>query len=596
MDTTRLCVVFEDRHILSKAQKSQGLNQSWILLKPQHHNISDLSTYLTHIFDLHHSCPNGIILSMDGFVLPPFESTCILKDKDVISVKRKGGMSSEIVDKSDRENLIEQEEIVEKQPVLNGMPLLANEEFEKETGNFESEPEEDEDNVSGDTLHVDNSFGGNVLSKKRKASKKLQSSKKKKRTMVPQDIENDFQTDQNESCPNDVLHRGKSIEKEKVSIVKSKPKRVSTPRSAERNNDIAEPSPNSKRFGKLQENGAGCVDAPHTPDGTKKVPSRSARRKKTKRQWLREIKRIEKELVASNLQLCERQSPEKHMPKDSIEHEEQSQNGEADDEIVPIVIRPGHIRFEPLGKDRAVQQSQVSVETFQWNGTTSKKKGQKWGKENFQSNRRNGYKDSNKECSETMAVEEVKPSNDPINFDRLPPLTSFPKEGDVIAYRLLELSPTWTPDLCSFRVGKTSRCDPISHSILLTPVPEYPLIFEKQPDGDAWAQPPDNSLYREDGSLEIDFSTLVDVRIVKHGNSVPAKVETGWVNDRPVRNEVAISTVAQSNNYKRKHAPKKGNKVNAQSPNATNALPIEENGWSNKNSWHERMINNSLEK
>ncbi|GMP82610.1 hypothetical protein CsSME_00036838 [Camellia sinensis var. sinensis] len=178
MDTTRLCVVFEDRHILSKAQKSQGLNQSWILLKPQHHNISDLSTYLTHIFDVHHSCPNGIILSMDGFVLPPFESTCILKDKDVISVKRKGGMSSEIVDKSDRENLIEQEEIVEKQPVLNCMPLLANKEFEKETGNFESEPEEDEDNVSGDTLHVDNSFGENVLSKKRKASKKLQSSKK----------------------------------------------------------------------------------------------------------------------------------------------------------------------------------------------------------------------------------------------------------------------------------------------------------------------------------------------------------------------------------------------------------------------------------
>ncbi|THG01094.1 hypothetical protein TEA_019534 [Camellia sinensis var. sinensis] len=572
MDTTRLCVVFEDRHILSKAQKSQGLNQSWILLKPQHHNISDLSTYLTHIFDVHHSCPNGIILSMDGFVLPPFESTCILKDKDVISVKRKGGMSSEIVDKSDRENLIEQEEIVEKQPVLNCMPLLANGEFEKETGNFESEPEEDEDNVSGDTLHVDNSFGDNVLSKKRKASKKLQSSRKKKRTMVPQDIENDFQTDQNESCPNDVLHRGKSIEKEKVSIVKSKPKRVSTPRSAERNNDIAEPLPNSKRFGKLQENGAGCVDAPHTPDGTKKVPSRSARRKKTKRQWLREIKRIEKELVASNLQLCERQSPEKHMPKDSIEHEEQSQNGEADDEIVPIVIRPGHIRFEPLGKDRAVQQSQVSVETFQWNGITSKKKGQKWGKENFQSNRRNGYKDSNKECSEMMAVEEVKPSNDPLNFDRLPPLTSFPK------------------------VGKTSRCDPISHTILLTPVPEYPLIFEKQLDGDAWVQPPDNSLYREDGSLEIDFSTLVDVRIVKHGNSVPAKVETGWVNDRPVRNEVAISTVARSNNYKRKHVPKKGNKVNAQSPNSTNALPIEENGWSNKNSWHERMINNSLEK
>ncbi|GMP82614.1 hypothetical protein CsSME_00036838 [Camellia sinensis var. sinensis] len=77
MDTTRLCVVFEDRHILSKAQKSQGLNQSWILLKPQHHNISDLSTYLTHIFDVHHSCPNGIILSVSlSLSLSPQSPIC----------------------------------------------------------------------------------------------------------------------------------------------------------------------------------------------------------------------------------------------------------------------------------------------------------------------------------------------------------------------------------------------------------------------------------------------------------------------------------------------------------------------------------------
>ena len=44
------------------------------------------------------------------------------------------------------------------------------------------------------------------------------------------------------------------------------------------------------------------------------------------------------------------------MPNDYTEQQEQKQNAEAgdgitvDDEIVPIVIRPGHIRFEPLGK------------------------------------------------------------------------------------------------------------------------------------------------------------------------------------------------------------------------------------------------------
>ncbi|GMP57831.1 hypothetical protein CsSME_00021741 [Camellia sinensis var. sinensis] len=114
---------------------------------------------------------------MDGFVLPPFESTCIIKDKDVIRVKMKGGMLYEIVEVGDGANIIEEGEIVEKQPALTSVPLLANEEFENETGGYQSEPEEDEDNQSEDTLHVENSSDRKVVSKKRKASKKLQSSK-----------------------------------------------------------------------------------------------------------------------------------------------------------------------------------------------------------------------------------------------------------------------------------------------------------------------------------------------------------------------------------------------------------------------------------
>lgn len=89
------------------------------------------------------------------------------------SVKRKGELLSEIVEVSDGINLTEEDEIEEKQPVLTNVPLLANEEFEKETGGYQSEPEEDEDNQSEDELHVEIS----PVSKKRKASKKLQSSK-----------------------------------------------------------------------------------------------------------------------------------------------------------------------------------------------------------------------------------------------------------------------------------------------------------------------------------------------------------------------------------------------------------------------------------
>lgn len=47
----------------------------------------------------------------------------------------------------------------------------------------------------------------------------------------------------------------------------------------------------------------------------------------------------------------QRQSPEKEVQKNSLEHQQPDQNSDTDDAvIVPIVIRPGHIRFEPLGK------------------------------------------------------------------------------------------------------------------------------------------------------------------------------------------------------------------------------------------------------
>lgn len=130
--------------------------------------------------------------------------------------------------------------------------------------------------------------------------------------------------------------------------------------------------------------------------------------------------------------------------------------------------------------------------TSHWTGSTGKKKGRKWGKEKFSSARGNDYKDLNKELSEALTTEKEMPINFHIDFDNLPPLTtlaevllilfllslleiisifcyhihkSFPllimhylmclinlQEGDVIAYRLIELSSTWTPELSSFRV------------------------------------------------------------------------------------------------------------------------------------------------
>ena len=57
------------------------------------------------------------------------------------------------------------------------MKLLANEEFELETGGYESEPEEDEPEKLKDTLHLDDRPDKKAVSKKRKAFKELESPK-----------------------------------------------------------------------------------------------------------------------------------------------------------------------------------------------------------------------------------------------------------------------------------------------------------------------------------------------------------------------------------------------------------------------------------
>lgn len=106
------------------------------------------------------------------------------------------------------------------------------------------------------------------------------------------------------------------------------------------------------------------------------------------------------------------------------------------------------------------------------------------------------------------------------------------QEGDVIAYRLIELTASWTPELSSFRVhiksafglhnwkkncirsliritsmslqvGKISRYDAKSNRIWLEPVLEYPFDFKKKIDEDASSVQYNPSPYQENGSLEV---------------------------------------------------------------------------------------------
>lgn len=93
-------------------------------------------------------------------------------------------------------NAVEALQIMDKQPVNTGGLLLANEEFEKETGGYQSdEPEdkpkeegqvdessdeteeEDEEEKLEDSFHPEKSSGVDATSKKRKAPEKLQETK-----------------------------------------------------------------------------------------------------------------------------------------------------------------------------------------------------------------------------------------------------------------------------------------------------------------------------------------------------------------------------------------------------------------------------------
>lgn len=66
--------------------------------------------------------------------------------------------------------------------------------------------------------------------------------------------------------------------------------------------------------------------------------------------------------------------------------------------------------------------------TFQWNGITSKKKGQKWGKEKTVFQKRNDGKKVNSESSDMLVDEEETPTvNVPVDFDKLKPCTTLPQ-------------------------------------------------------------------------------------------------------------------------------------------------------------------------
>ncbi|KAJ6719658.1 COILIN P80 [Salix purpurea] len=624
METVRLRLVFDN--VLNT--NTEGLRKCWMLLKPQHKTISDLSTHILQVFDLHNACPSGLFLSMEGFVLPPFESTCILKDKDIVRVIKKAGTATEIIKidggLNDSLNVVE---IIDKPTVITGMNLLANEEFEKESGGYESELEVD---VAAEVEDVENSPEAKAVSKKRKASKdphrpkrkKTKSTSAEKYLEVSENVVTDVSAENNDtlSIVNVDERSGKSRKAMRDTKKRKKTKSASAEKcmeasenvlisvcagqngTDERSSESTEATFNEKKSCQPEQNGNGSVDASHTLSGSKKCPSRSARRKKAKRQWLKEQLKSEKKaqnqrelLLNINQQSFEKdkqnvpgESPEPGSQKTTEEKlREDNQLGERDSDVegdvVPVVIRPGHIRFEPLKKgdsDHAVSQHHVPIERFQWNGITSKKMGQKWGQEKVVSCKRNDYNNFKEEASSSRTIEEKTPVSDCTNFEEFPLCASLPKEGDVIAYRLVELSSSWTPELSSYRVGKVSKYDLESNIVMLVQVPEYPVIPEKI-DDEASTALPETSSYQEDGSLEINFSTLFEVRLVHHGNLKSEKSVPGGSNEVHTRDQDSGTGLKLNNNHEAGTSAQENGKHNLweETSQAQKAWPSQEDSW-----------------
>ncbi|KAG4377012.1 hypothetical protein GLYMA_18G013300v4 [Glycine max] len=416
---------------------------------------------------------------------------------------------------------------------------------EEESGAEETMSQKDDDDQLEDAVYVESKSDGNVVFKKRKASKKLKSPSQKKiklstaenLSVTPKVHEkengsSEGHEEENGSFDGYIHHQLSLVKKDKKksSNLSSQPNKSSN--LNKQKNDKSDPTSDETRF--VQ---------PQDESETKKLPSRSARRKKAKRRWLRELKLEKEKEKLHQTPVLEKGGQELPINDNncvvSDVHQQPDEESEEEDDIAPVEIRPGHIRFEPLKKDQdqAVPQNQFPV----WNGITNKKKGQKWGKERMPFRKQDGYEDSGQDCPTVQNAEKEQTSN-VIDFDKLKHYTSLPKEGDVIAYRLIELTASWTPELSSFRVGKISRYDAKSNRIWLEPVLEYPFDFKKKIDEDASSVQYDPSPYQEDGSLEIEYTLLADVRMVKHG--IPDLKSDALVNPTKATNDITNEKLA----------------------------------------------------
>jgi coilin len=137
------------------------------------------------------------------------------------------------------------------------------------------------------------------------------------------------------------------------------------------------------------------------------------------------------------------------------------------------------------------------------NDIRNKRQGQGWGQEK-QSDKYVDKKKTFVENPQQGSEPNIHPSKQR-SFEGFPLLDGAPQIGDILAYRLVELTHSWTPEISPYRVGKVSGFEGSLGNLMLVPVAEYPLHEYSEDEGEEFAQQEDIHLppYNPDGSLEV---------------------------------------------------------------------------------------------
>jgi len=127
------------------------------------------------------------------------------------------------------------------------------------------------------------------------------------------------------------------------------------------------------------------------------------------------------------------------------------------------------------------------------------------------------------------------PAPSHIDFEKFAPLTGQPSVGDKIAYKVLELRASWTPEPSEWRAAVViSRCDATGK-------------LQLQPTGPSLGPGHDLS----EDCIDVESHDLLDIRLVEGRSTEPAPVATGTA---PSAAPPASPAAAASGDRSRSHA------------------------------------------